>query len=1143
MTSPDAILLLSPLGNLHGFNNHPGLIVMIPRKRPRTGEADAAASMANREMEISNSTLQMFLGPAQKSWMNGSGVPGNAKFQARGRQDRQMSKLNTNLQNTTPSSHGSPRNPSGPLTAPLECDRSRIDGQPRHRRNSATISTATNVVDLITNVDCPSQTYQATVLPSPAPSEGAAEGRTNNRNSNHSQPTKATDLTDHNPAQTPQTSRTALLERETSQQALPAAETAVTSRSASATPNLEHEKSRELATRHGGIDELERQLEPSGRTSSHDSNPQSPSQLQPRMRAMPTSNANRHPSRNSSIDLSAIPVHQGRIIPPQTLRAGGQSVPMMPASGPQYSVQRTPVHSPLPQPQQTPSNAAEAQDHGFEGFLNKIAVRRSAITPTTRRSHPQSLALENGRLLLLAEACQTKDVPYLCLHQLFCLRGSLGFKFEEMIPQEGKSGFDVIGALLAPNDLLDLDAIHWFANFPLPSPQTNREFIEMYGGIGTILNALSLRWSPFREHYLKNAMAPYVDDLLGTLAMNSKVLQRVAFKSIYRGSWPGLEDGCFDQSVKIFEHSQDQLADWLRTYNNNIPAQIIHAWHNNLMSRYRKLASDHAVHSGLAYSTGTGEPNRSRPTTAVQASTPLNSIAEVIPSHNAPSTPTAMNQPGEAVPSGNAPRHDAVQWQGHIASNPGLQQMQPVAQQLANGRRSSHPVNPAANIHQRRNMGSNLNINLDCPSLYQSLTSGTVRQTTHGVLPSPQTPNHDEDVSHSHGIIRHLYAQNAMPMIPGQQPNLNLPLFPSMPPRQQHSQQHYLLGYPVQQAHLQDAITLPATDNANSSRTQKLFSYLNGLLLEPVQIKSLTQNVRARFSLDANTISRLPQRKKDSAFGGPSKQQLDSNSLLIRVRCVRDKDGRPSESTWAVSDTEWPPSMALLINEKPLQVRRKAEWGKDMAVDITAKVKQGENSVCASFLRNPQTPEKKYCYALAVEILSIGCEAVLRRQVQPLPSSETKQRISKQLKSKDDEIEIVSNDLVVKITDPFSAQLLRTPVRGRSCVHYECFDLDIFLETRKPNQSLPEQFRCPICGNDARPMNLQVDEWFVEVLTKIKEAAQMDAKAIVVNEEVEWRVKEEEIEGESGDGTGARKRAKIEHSVLTSSETAVIELD
>jgi hypothetical protein len=146
----------------------------------------------------------------------------------------------------------------------------------------------------------------------------------------------------------------------------------------------------------------------------------------------------------------------------------------------------------------------------------------------------------------------------------------------------------------------------------------------------------------------------------------------------------------------------------------------------------------------------------------------------------------------------------------------------------------------------------------------------------------------------------------------------------------------------------------------------------------------------------------------------------------------------------------------------------------------------------------------------------------------------------------DDEIAMVSSEITLSLVDPFSSQLYTIPVRGNQCLHREVFDLETFLLSRllkpasTPTSSLNilpaldssngetkgkitqptfvDVWRCPICNEDARPQNLIVDEFLVNVRRKLEEMGiEKKAKAILVNKEGLWKPR---VEGEQGDGKG-----------------------
>lgn len=130
-------------------------------------------------------------------------------------------------------------------------------------------------------------------------------------------------------------------------------------------------------------------------------------------------------------------------------------------------------------------------------------------------------------------------------------------------------------------------------------------------------------------------------------------------------------------------------------------------------------------------------------------------------------------------------------------------------------------------------------------------------------------------------------------------------------------------------------------------------------------------------------------------------------------------------------------------------------------------------------------------------------------------------RIEEHLTSVDPEIQIVNSAVVLDLTDPFTSRIYETPARGKTCRHHQCFDLDVFLQTRgnksASQPATPEQFKCPICGADARPKSLVIDLFFAKVRRELEEMNRLDAKAIILGELGKWTIKEEE---ECGDGHG-----------------------
>lgn len=141
-----------------------------------------------------------------------------------------------------------------------------------------------------------------------------------------------------------------------------------------------------------------------------------------------------------------------------------------------------------------------------------------------------------------------------------------------------------------------------------------------------------------------------------------------------------------------------------------------------------------------------------------------------------------------------------------------------------------------------------------------------------------------------------------------------------------------------------------------------------------------------------------------------------------------------------------------------------------------------------------------------------------------LPYGEARQRILERLQNNDPEIEVVDTSITLNLTDPYTSQIWDIPMRGKTCRHPQCFDLDTFLRTRisrRPGQPCDsDQLKCPICDADARPPSLVRDEFFLSLRAILASMDRLDAKAIVMQQDGSWRIKEEEKSGETGDGSG-----------------------
>lgn len=245
--------------------------------------------------------------------------------------------------------------------------------------------------------------------------------------------------------------------------------------------------------------------------------------------------------------------------------------------------------------------------------------------------------------------------------------------------------------------------------------------------------------------------------------------------------------------------------------------------------------------------------------------------------------------------------------------------------------------------------------------------------------------------------------------------------------------------------------------------------------------------------------------------------QYWEGSRRIRLRVCKYAENLADfeTSTAPVTATYWPENIYISINDQPVPLRRKQHFRTDWPVELTGMVHRGSNSAVVSLPEVPQSPQALSKYLLMIEIVSVASANALRSLVsskEHFSLEHTKGEFQRRLaRSGDDEIEIQDKHLSISVTDPFSSTLCTTPVRSAQCKHLECFDLDNWLETRqsKPSKrpgepSKVDEWKCPICGGDARPHQLRIDDFFLHVSKKLKTDGADRTKTIQMDDQGYW---------------------------------------
>jgi hypothetical protein len=298
---------------------------------------------------------------------------------------------------------------------------------------------------------------------------------------------------------------------------------------------------------------------------------------------------------------------------------------------------------------------------------------------------------------------------------------------------------------------------------------------------------------------------------------------------------------------------------------------------------------------------------------------------------------------------------------------------------------------------------------------------------------------------------------------------------------------------------------------------EPLYHYVKAFIKPPTRLSRANQAVEKwTFSLPTQIARCIPEAVPGEP-GEVDRRLIDTESGTIRLRCIKwAASDLPDNHIWASTDTSWIPYSYFILNGVSLQQRRKIHHGKDLSIDITGLMKEGENVLEVTVMAHSPADTSFLNYVVAIEHLGIMSQSSVKQHCLEnnyMAGDQVLRDIQKKLLGgcEDDDIAIVESNLTVNLFDPFSAsKMCDMPVRGRTCLHNECFDLETFLSTRRRtgDVSVHDQWRCPICKGDARPHHLMFDGFIADVKKFLDSQGLSNTRAIVVSQDG-WSAKAE----------------------------------
>lgn len=839
---------------------------------------------------------------------------------------------------------------------------------------------------------------------------------------------------------------------------------------------------------------------------------QSPPQDQPSHRRSHTYLASQQPPQRHSVPQR--PSSTALMSSHQQLHSG-----VMPRTG-SYPVVVQPHRAPIQ------GSAAPVPGRGqayLAGFDTTIAEMRRRIDLSDR---PQL------RLPWIRDACQNNDLFFLLLNQLLCIwHFNKELLIELGLDASCSDGFRTLELLFASNTELPEELLAFLAGWPNStySLKANAELKQWVANIGQFLPQLGRHWEDFRTNCMRRRCPPTAREITDAFQCPpSTVLPRAIFSSLARQVQPAAPLEFQNAAYELFRMNQhDYFNSLFQRRHDRSLAEDFNAFglqYNQLLEQYWRRASGSIVPSGGQPSLPDNRTALTRDPFTLPSDRDTGGLATA-PRNTAPlnldlinSIATGVTTPMRVISSpanGSAPRTRPVVNTGSEMLHNRVQ-ASPVVHSPANG------MGPIQSGFARTNFQAFSPLGPQASSAPASRVNNS-QNRTQIFRPNPQ--------SHA-----------SQPLLPDLR---NLPPFLTNPVPEQEA---------LHLAHLRQPLT--EVKDAKTDEPPRLYQSIQSCAFGPHPFSPELAFFEVSFELSPDLV----RRKAEIIGPAVGSQQLPkriftTDSLLFNLRCVQLKvsEDLPDESDWAALPTCYPQHIFISINDEHLEVRRKRHFRKDLPIDVTPFVKDGDNKIKVSIHGEKSEEGKKF--AMAVEVIGLQDHTQAFKMPTKIPAEESLRNITSTMQpaadGDDDDMQVVNDNIILSITDPFLSSMFTIPVRGKKCKHRECFDLETFLRSRmsdnKDALTSVYEWRCPTCSKDARPASLVIDGFLQSVRDQLVEAGNTDARAIIVKEDGSWVVKQEvDREANGGASRGdsrqpGRDREKSEsQSRVTTDQAAVM---
>ncbi|KAE8144137.1 hypothetical protein BDV25DRAFT_167571 [Aspergillus avenaceus] len=796
--------------------------------------------------------------------------------------------------------------------------------------------------------------------------------------------------------------------------------------------------------------------------------------------------------------------------------------------------------------------------------------------------------VEQPRLQLLYQACAERDPLFLAVHQVYCLYSLAPQEFFQLpgFSDRQAHGLDVIKRLLVENNRVSPEFLRWSAHFPallgdMMKKPAYRQAVEQ---ARQCLASLADRWHPYVQQVRSREFPPLIQELVTNFGITSGALAYTIFLSTCR-TLPGskMEEhlkSVWQKDLRFYQgrcastrpvsqaRIQEETQKVIKAYRSvSLPAGATQARQPPLAHGPMEPTPVAVGRGGIHASRLANTSTRQMPDlqVSIPATRHMSISTAPLPTHSLPSPNLVVDRTQSAPiahimnaqsssPSANYPTV-ATTCVPTNASN-----IHPVSMPVTHHRRSSwangapgpqYPRPPPLSELMSRSTGASTQAALP-PGTYPSqiaqpvlesrgsplVLSSTPSQRLVGRRPSQPQMRANGEGQPSQTVNSRHYAQAPQSLFP-QQPHPSVPPTLLLPPPgttiPANTAQPQPLRIALHQAHLRDPYHHLVSRGPAGDTQIELFQYLGSFAVPPTPLGKVESAFHWTFNLSKADRDRFP-RVESQGEGQRTVRFYVDGSQVYRLRCIRvpSPTSEVAEQDWSSAESVWPGVFYVFVNNTELFVRRRAQHGKDFPLDITNHLREGENTISLYLIRSPEETGATL-FSMAVEVLEVSDLARTSSLAQPLSAAVSRERINKRVSAgnQDPDVSVVSDHLSVNLLDPFTARIFTRPARGRSCEHQDCFDHMTWIQTRASRsgkRSLKNDWRCPICGRDARPQHLVIDGFLQEVHEELRRTNRLEgARAILIKADGSWDVKTDVDARESSERGADNTSTRVPH--------------